>query len=104
MAEQPNPEAEMDLSEPVSGRNRFDFLRIALQNCFAFVVIAETQIGLIGTDRAETCIAHAEHGYATLVRFLSDPTYARFIASNERGELSAGMARLRARLDNFVPR
>jgi len=67
---------------------------------FALAGVAEAEQER-GEQRAVQSLADAETGYATLVRFLSDPKYSKHITEQESMELSAGIERLRATLDRL---
>ena len=64
--------------------------------------MAETQQGLGDPGHAARSLAEAERGYATMLRFMNDPKHAKHISEQERAELSAGMERLRTRLDKLA--
>jgi hypothetical protein len=82
--------------------NRIDFLRTELQTAFTFASVAETEQSMNNPEHATRSLADAEKGYATLIRFLSDPKHAKHITEEERVELSSGIERLRAQLDKLA--
>jgi hypothetical protein len=97
-----NPRTESERLAKESRLNRIDFLRTELQTAFTFASLAETQQSMDTPQHAARSLAEAEKGYATIVRFLSDPKHSKYIIEDERVELSAGMERLRARLDELA--
>src|ERR1051325_7575758 len=82
-------------------QNRVDFLRTDLDLCFTFANVAETEYGLGGREAGDRSLADAEKGYGTIQRFLSDPKHAKRLTDEEQRELTARLARLRARLDQL---
>jgi hypothetical protein len=95
--------AEAQRLKAESYQNYLDFLRTNLATCFTFASVAETEYKTGERDRAEPFVAHAEQGYSTVARFLSDPRYAERMTAYERWELTAGLERLRKRLDGLNP-
>jgi hypothetical protein len=86
-----------------ANRNRIEFLRAELETSFTLAGVAEAeQAG--GEQHAVQTLADAETGYATLVRFLSDPKHSKHITEQESMELSAGVERLRATLNRSAGR
>ena len=83
-----------------ANRKRIDFLRTELETSFTLASVAEAEQKR-GAPQAEQSLAHAETGYATLLRFMSDPKHARHIPEQETMELKAGIERLRAKLDSL---
>jgi hypothetical protein len=83
-----------------ANRNRIAFLRTELETSFTLASVAEAEQER-GEPHAVQALADAETGYATLVRFLSDPNYSKHITEQESMELSAGIERLRAMLDRL---
>jgi hypothetical protein len=79
--------------------NRIQFLQNDLQLCFTLVSLAETKHDVGYQEAAERAVVHAEEGYASIQRFLSDPKHADHIGDETRRGLAAGLVRLRARLD-----
>jgi len=103
MAEQQSrpgpPQAEHLIEE--SRRNRITFLRTELQIAFTLLGLAETEWNLGDPGHAARSLEHAERAYATLVHFMSDRKHLQHMTEDERAELSAGIARLRAQLDKL---
>lgn len=65
-------------------------------------MVAETEKRTGNSEHAAQSLADAESGYATLLRFISDPKHAKHITEEQRAELNAGLAGLRAQLDGFA--
>ena len=84
-----------------SDETRVQFLKTEFDTCFTLVGIAETELqsGLKANSRRST--DHAEHGYATLQRFLSDPKHADRLTGEQQREFGQSMRRLRERLDDL---
>jgi hypothetical protein len=80
---------------------RLDFLRTDLELCFTFVSLAETRGEAQSHEAARRYAAHAEKGYSTILRFLSDPKHSKYFSYRELQELKAGMSQLRHRLDRL---
>jgi len=91
--------AEFEQLQAESNQNRIEFLRNELHLCSTFITIAETEQRSGNSEHAAQSRADAETGYATLLRFTSDPKHAKHITEEQRAELNAGIARLRAQLD-----
>src|SRR4051812_8804354 len=87
-----NLEAELN-------RTRMEFLRSELATCFTLVRFAEAEHSTGDYLAAAQSVAHAEHGFSTLVHFLSDPKHAKHIDEDDWRELTAGMAELRVKLN-----
>jgi hypothetical protein len=80
-----------------------EFLRTELETCFTLASVAEAEQKR-GEPHAEQSLADAETGYATMVRFISDPKHSKHITEQQGMELSAGMEQLRATLDRLAGR
>jgi hypothetical protein len=64
--------------------------------------MAEAERGVVNPEHAARSLANAEKAYATVSRFMTDSKHAKHITEEEHAELSAGMNRLRARLDKLA--
>jgi len=53
-------------------QKRVDFLRTDLALCFTFADLAQTELRLGDREAAQQVLAKAEHGYATVARFLPE--------------------------------
>lgn len=80
---------------------RMRFLRTDLATCFTFADLAATRYKTGAREAAAQSVANAEKGYAAILRFMSDPKHGSRISDEERRELTAGLDRLRARLDEL---
>ena len=98
-----SPASESVRLQAEASRNRIQFLRTELETSFTLASVAEAEQQR-GEQHAVQSLADAETGYATMVRFLSDPKYCKHITEQESMELSAGMERLRATLDRLAGR
>ena len=98
-----SPQLESVRLQAETNRNRIDFLRTELRTCFALASIVEAEQER-GEQHAVQSLADAETGYATLIRFLSDPKHAKHITEQESMELKGGVERLRATLDRLAGR
>jgi hypothetical protein len=99
-----SPASEALRVQAEASRNRIDFLQTELKLSFTLASVAEGQQERGEQQEALKSLADAETGYATMVRFLSDPKYCKHITEQESMELSAGMERLRATLDRLAGR
>jgi hypothetical protein len=95
-----SPASESVRLQAEASRNRIQFLRTELETSFTLASVAEAEQQR-GEQHAVQSLADAETGYATMVRFLSDPEYSKHFTQQESMELSAGMERLRATLDRL---
>ncbi len=87
-----------------SDRNRIEFLKTEIESSFTFAGVAETEFNMGDRAGAARSLAHAEEGYATLLRFLSDPKHAAHIGEEERSNIDARVQRLRTTLDRLKAR
>jgi hypothetical protein len=87
--------------EAQTDHNRIHFLQNDLQLCFTLVSLAETEHDVGHQEAAERSVVHAEEGYTSIQRFLSDPKHVDRIDGETRRGLAAGLVRLRARLDGI---
>jgi hypothetical protein len=93
--------AEIERLTAESHRNRIEFLKTELASCSTFASVAETEFRSGEHEAAERALGHAEDGYATVVRLMSDPKYADHMTDEERRELRARIERLRSTLDDL---
>ncbi len=92
---------ELERLRTESDRNRLDFLRTDLGACFTLVELAVTEYHNGHREASRQSALHAEDGYATVSRYLSDERHAKHISREQREELESGLAQLRAKLDEF---
>jgi hypothetical protein len=92
---------KLDTAQSRSDQAGTEFLKAELAASFTFVSLAEAQYGAGERERAEHSVGNAEHGYATLSRFLTDPKHTIHMTDAERKELTDGMRQLRERLDRL---
>ena len=98
-----SPASESVRLQGESNRNRIQFLWTELETCFTLASVAEAEQER-GELHAEQSLAAAETGYATLVRFMSDPKHSTHITEQQGVELRAGIERLRGTLDKLLGR
>jgi hypothetical protein len=92
---------ELSRLQAESDRQRILLLRTDLEACFTFLAVAETEHQTGHYETAERSLADAEKGYATVLRFLSDPKHARHLSPEVCQELRAELERLRTTLDQL---
>jgi hypothetical protein len=97
-------QSESERLQAESNRNRLDFLRAELETCSTLAKLAEFEQESGDPEHAARSLEHAETGYATLVRFMSDPKHAKHISDEQRRELRAEMERIRAVQDRLARR
>ena len=98
-----SPQSETLRLQAEANRNRIDFLRTELEMSFTLAGVAEVEQER-GESHATQALRDAETGYATLLRFMSDPKHSKHIIEQDRIELATGMERLRAKLDSLAAR
>jgi len=76
-----------------------DFMNVELALCFTFADVAETNSKIGHPDSAQSALNRAERGYATLQHFLRDPKHSRHLPKEDCRNITAGVERLRERLD-----
>jgi len=76
-----------------------EFLKIELETCSRSVTLASMMYQAGNRNSAERTIADAEQGYATVLRFLSDPQYSKSLTIKATQEFTAKMKGLRKALD-----
>ena len=87
-----------------SHENRMGFLRTELALCSTFVNLAEKNNETGYYEDAQRYVAHAERGYSTVSRFLSDPKHSKHFSNPELHELTSGLIHLRSTLDKLKQR
>jgi hypothetical protein len=88
-----------DLSAKLDG-DRLEFLRTEIRLSFTLSEMAETEYDIGEREAGDRSLAHSEHGYATLRRFLTDPKHTRHLTQDQFQELNDGVQNLRQRLDD----
>ena len=78
-------------------QSRLDLLRTNLDLCFTFADLLITELGLQDREAAESLLARAEHGYATIEYFLP-----KVCNDREHQALQQRLHQLRARLDSVA--
>jgi len=78
-----------------------EFLKIELETCSKSAKLASMMYQCGTRNSAERTIADAEQGYATILRFLSDPQYTKFLTIKATQEFTAKMKGLRKILDGL---
>jgi len=94
-----DPQSELQAE---SDRAQMEFLRTDLQTCFTFAEVAEAEHGRGNLDHALRSLEHAETGYATIVRLMSDPKHQKHITEQEWSDLKEGLEGLRSTLDRLA--
>ena len=79
-------------------------MRTEVTTCLTLLGLAETERSIGFHEAAARSLGHAEEGYSTLVRYLSDPKHARHITDLERQELVGGMKQVKDKLDELKAR
>lgn len=98
-----SPQSESVRLQAEANRRRIEFLRTELEMSFTLASVAEVEQER-GELHAAQALRDAETGYATMVRFMSDPKHFHHMTEQERMELAAGLERLRAKLDSLAAR
>ena len=83
------------------GRQRAEFLRNELTLCFTFLFVAVVKYEVGKKEASERSLANAEEVYSSVLPFVSDPKYSKHLTSEEIEEFTAGLRRLRERLDGL---
>ena len=84
-----------------SGCQRVEFLRSEVTLCFTFLFIAAVKYEVGKKESAEESLAHAEEVYSSVLLFVSDPKYSKHLTNETIKEFTAGLERLRERLDGL---
>ncbi len=96
-----SPDDELPRLRAKSDQDRIDFLTTDLQACFTFASVAETEHKTGHQEAAERSLADAEKGYATVLRFVSDPKHSAHIPLKTHHDFKAELQRLRTTLDQL---
>ena len=84
-----------------SDQTRVQFLQTEFDTCFTLVGVAETELHTGLREHGRRSIEHAEQGYATLQRFLSDPKHSDRLTDDQQTDFAQELRRLRERLDGL---
>ena len=82
-------------------QRRIDFIKADLAVCFTFAKVATTELKIGDLEAAAKAIGHAEKGYQTIRRFLTDPKHVSHITADQVREFKAELKRLRQRLNEL---
>jgi hypothetical protein len=85
--------------EAQTNQNRIEFLRKEAAMCLTLIGMAETEQALNEDEAAARSLEHAKEGYATMLRFLSDPKHTKHIAAPERQELDKALEGIKGKLE-----
>ena len=80
---------------------RVEFLKSELTLCFTFLFVAAVKYEVGKKESAEESLANAEEVYSGVQLFVSDPKYSKHLANETIQEFTAGLRRLRERLDGL---
>ena len=80
---------------------RVEFLKSELTLCFAFLFVAAVKYEVGKKESAEESLANAEEVYSGVQLFVSDPKYSKHLTNEAIKEFTAGLERLRERLDGL---
>ena len=84
-----------------SGPQRVEFLKSELTLCFTFLFVAAVKYEIGKKESAEESLANAEEVYTSVLPFVSDPKYSKHLTNEAIKEFTAGLRRLRGRLDGL---
>src|SRR5690348_12173705 len=96
-----DPGGKMAILQRQADETRVQFLKTEFDTCFTLAGIAEGELRSGLRENARRSIAHAEQGYATLQRFLSDPKHAGRLTGEQQRDFRKEMERLRKNLDEL---
>jgi hypothetical protein len=85
-------------------QGRVTFLKTDLRLCVSFSGLAAARLTMGNRESAEQAIAHAEKGYETISRFLSDPKHVSHLTADQVRDFKAELHRVRERLDGLQAR
>ena len=80
---------------------RVEFLKSELTLCFTFLFVAAVKYEVGKKESAEESLAYAEEVYSSVLQFVSDPKYSKHLTNEAIKEFTAGLERLRERLDGL---
>jgi hypothetical protein len=83
------------------GPRRIEFLKSELMLCFTFLFVATVKYEVGKKESAEESLANAEEVYSGVLLFVSDPKYSKHLTNQAIKEFTAGLERLRERLDGL---
>ena len=92
-------DAEFAALRAASEHNLVQFLQTELALCSTLIGLGETEHDIGNVEAAKRSIQHAEEGYATMMRFLSDPKHSQFLSPKDLLEFTDAVTGLRTRLD-----
>jgi hypothetical protein len=78
-----------------------EFVKIELETCSRSVNLAYMMFQAGNRNGAGRTVADAEQGYATVLRFLSEPQYSKHLTIKDTQEFTATMKGLRKILDGL---
>jgi hypothetical protein len=79
-----------------------EFLKIELETCSRLADFACIMYQARNRNSAERSRADAEQGYATVLRFLSNPEYSKYLTIKTTQEFTATLEGLRKVLDGLI--
>ena len=68
---------------------------------FTFLFVAAVKYEVGKKESAEESLANAEEVYSSVLPFVSDPKYSKHLTNEAIKEFTAGLRRLRGRLDGL---
>jgi hypothetical protein len=83
------------------GPQRVEFLTSELTLCSTFLFVAAVKYEVVKKESAEEALANAEEVYSSVLPFVSDPKYSKHLTNEAIKEFTAGLRRLRRRLDGL---
>ena len=83
------------------GPQRVEFLKSELTLCCTFLFVAAVKYEVGKKESAEESLANAEEVYSSVLPFVSDPKYSKHLTNEAIKEFTAGLRRLRERLDGL---
>ena len=83
------------------GPQRVEFLKSELTLCLTFLFVAAVKYEVGKKESAEESLANAEEVYSSVLLFVSDPKYSKHLTNEAIIEFTAGLLRLRERLDGL---
>ena len=80
---------------------RVEFLKSELTLCFTFLFVAAVKYEVGKKESAEESLANAKEVYSSVLLFVSDPKYSKHLNNEAIKEFTAGLERVRQRLDGL---